>query len=76
VDHERSDHHDCNRAEHRFTQRLIRKELADVAADERAEHALDRSVVNASVEHVSESRTGRKGQGNGDEDGGSQPLLS
>jgi len=76
VNHERADHHDSNRAEYRFTQRLITEELADVAANELAKHALHRGIVDATVEHISESRAARKSKADGHEDGRGQPLLS
>ena len=41
VNHERADHHDRNRAEHRFAQSFIRKELVDVAAERSAKHVLN-----------------------------------
>jgi len=54
----------------------VHSEIEKKAADEWAKHTLHRGIVNATVEHISEPRAGCEGQGNGDEDGGSQPLLS
>jgi len=76
VNHESSDHHHRDCAKYCFAQCLIRKELADVASDKSAEHALHDRIIDAFVEQVGESAAGREGQGNRDEDGRGQPLLS
>src|SRR5262249_60843974 len=76
VNHKRAYHPHGNGAEYRFPQRLIRKELANVTTDKRAEETVQSGIVYACVQHVREATTGGQGEGNGDVDRRVKPRLA